>query len=154
MKHLSTKRTCMYVCMYYVGIENLKGGRSFIVAWVFNFTVARFKMGSWKFSRTDRVFFLLPMSSREFWDVLCMLWNRLYNRKLWPAHAQQTKACTFARYLKRDQNNSLQKKVLPPKVGYIMLMNRPTTMKYEILNILFGRSGQPPAPPLMPYITR
>lgn len=46
--------TYMYVCMH-VSIENLKGGRSSIVAWVFNFTVARFKMGSWKSPRTDRV---------------------------------------------------------------------------------------------------
>ena len=50
----------MYVCMY-ARIDNLTSAQSFIVAWVFNFTVARFKMGSLESLRTDQVFFLFPI---------------------------------------------------------------------------------------------
>ena len=110
MKHLSTKRTCMYI-----RIENLKGARSFIVAWVFNFTVARFKMGSWKSSRTERVFFLLPMSSREFWDVYACYETDFMAENYDPRMLSRPRHVFFARYLKQDQNIGLQQKFSPQK---------------------------------------
>jgi len=99
---------------------------------------------------------LLPPSYAISWVLGRTM--HIMKQTLWPKTMTRASSADQDMYFCKISETSPKQryttKVLPPKVGLIMLMSRPTTMKYEILNILFGRSNQPPAPPLMPDITR
>lgn len=150
MKHLLTKRTCMYVCKY----RKSKGWAKLHRCVAFQFHGCAFQDGLMEIlEHRPR---LLPPSYVISWVLGRTM--HVMKQTLWPK--TMTRACSadqgmyFCNIFETRPKQWSTTKVIPPKVGLIMLMNRPTTMEYEILNVLSGRSGQPPAPPLMLYITR
>jgi hypothetical protein len=142
----------MYVCMY-VCMDNLKSAHSFIVPWVFNFTVARFKIGSWEPSRIDsldppsRAISLVLGHTRWFkydrdklWLVYTqivpvifeppcsthVIWHRSHNRKLYPACVHQSKAYIFL----RDIWNETKTMLSTTEVFFASFFNQKATLSW------------------------